>query len=104
VENPQSAVRWRLRTNLPAGSGRAAAVVRYAMLPSARAKAWLYAGVYDNARPGNGDYSPPGVRFRTGCALQVRPTQPPEVAAAVKPSEQLRTESCVASGTGRCEA
>ena len=39
-----------------------------------------------------------------GCALQVRTTQPSEMAAAVKPSEQPRSESCVASGNGRCEA
>jgi hypothetical protein len=30
-----------------------------------------------------------------GCVLQVRSTQPPEMAVAVKPSEQPRTESCV---------
>jgi len=39
-----------------------------------------------------------------GCALQARRTQLPEMAAAAKPSEQPRTESCVASGNGRCEA
>ena len=43
-------------------------------------------------------------RFDAGCALQVRTTQPSEMAAAVKPSEQPRTESCVASSNGRCEA
>ena len=35
------------------------------------------------------------LRFDERCALQVRTTQPPEVAVAVKPSEQPRTESCV---------
>jgi hypothetical protein len=35
---------------------------------------------------------------------KVRTTQPPEMAVAVKPSGQPRTESCVASGNGRCEA
>jgi len=44
------------------------------------------------------------LRFDERCALQVRTTQPPEMAAAAKPSEQPRTESCVASGNGRCEA
>jgi len=39
-----------------------------------------------------------------GCALQARRTQLPEMAAAAKPSEQPRTESCVVSGNGRCEA
>ena len=43
-------------------------------------------------------------RFDERCALQVRTTQPSEMAAATKPSEQSRTESCVASGNGRCEA
>src|SRR5580704_15798807 len=38
------------------------------------------------------------VRFCAGCALQARRTQLPEMAAAAKPSEQPRTESCVASG------
>ena len=36
------------------------------------------------------------VRFCAGCVLQVRSTQPPEMAVAAKPSEQSRTESCVA--------
>src|SRR5215831_21343137 len=44
------------------------------------------------------------VRDCEGCALQARRTQPSEMAAAAKPSEQPRTESCVASGNGRCEA
>ena len=39
-----------------------------------------------------------------GCALQARRTQLPEMAAAAKPSEQPRTESCVVSGNGHCEA
>jgi hypothetical protein len=39
-----------------------------------------------------------------GWALQVRRRLPSEMAATAKPSEQLRTESCVASGNGRCEA
>jgi hypothetical protein len=38
------------------------------------------------------------------CALQVRSTQPSGMAAAAKPSEQPRTESCVTTGDGRCEA
>ena len=46
----------------------------------------------------------PHVRFCPGCALQARRTQLPEMAAAAKPSEQPRTESCVVSGNGRCEA
>ena len=48
----------------------------------------------------------PGIEARIGegCALQARRTQPSEMAAAAKPSEQPRTESCVASGNGRCEA
>ena len=46
----------------------------------------------------------PHVRICAGCALQARRTQLPEMAAAAKPSEQPRTESCVASGNGRCEA
>jgi hypothetical protein len=44
------------------------------------------------------------VRFDERCALQVRTTQPSEMAVAAKPSEQPCTESCVASGNGRCEA
>ena len=49
-----------------------------------------------------GDRSP--ARISAGCALQARRTQLPEMAAAAKPSEQPRTESCVVSGNGRCEA
>ena len=44
------------------------------------------------------------VRIWAGCALQVRATQPSEMAAAVKPSEQPRTESCVVAGNVHCEA
>ena len=39
------------------------------------------------------------VRFCAGGALQARRTQLPEMAAAAKPSEQPRTESCVVSAT-----
>ena len=46
----------------------------------------------------------PHVRICAGCALQARRTQLPEMAAAAKPSKQPRTESCVVSGNGRCEA
>jgi RNA-directed DNA polymerase len=46
----------------------------------------------------------PYARWCGSCALQVRLTQPPEMAVAAKPSEQPRTKSCVASGNGRCEA
>src|SRR5262245_17176453 len=53
---------------------------------------------------GEPDAVAPQVRFDERCALQVCTTQPPEMAAAAKPSEQSRTESCVASGNGRCEA
>jgi len=50
------------------------------------------------------DAGKPHVRICAGCALQVRLTQPSEMAAAAKPSEQLRTKSCVVTGNGRCEA
>ena len=40
----------------------------------------------------------------TGCALEAHEIQQPEMAAVVKPSQQLRTESCVGSGNGHCEA
>jgi hypothetical protein len=43
-------------------------------------------------------------RFCEGCALQAHGIQLPEMAAAVKLSQQLRTESCVVSGNGHCEA
>ncbi len=38
------------------------------------------------------------------CALQAHEIQPPKMAAAVKLSQQLRTESCVVVGNGHCEA
>ena len=38
------------------------------------------------------------------CALQAHEIQPPEMVAAVKSSQQLRTESCVVAGNGPCEA
>ena len=44
------------------------------------------------------------VRFDERCALQARLSLPSAMTAAAKPSEQPRTESCVASGDGRCEA
>ena len=44
------------------------------------------------------------VRICGGCALQAHEIQLPEMAAAVKLSQQLRTESCVVSGNGHCEA
>jgi hypothetical protein len=44
------------------------------------------------------------VRICGSCALQAHEIQPPEMAAAVKLSEQLRTESCVVAGNGPCEA
>ena len=43
-------------------------------------------------------------RICAGCALQARCSLPSAMTAAAKPSEQPRTESCVASGNGRCEA
>ena len=39
-----------------------------------------------------------------GCALKAHVTQPPGMAAAAKLSQQPRTESCVVSGNGHCEA
>jgi hypothetical protein len=54
---------------------------------------------------GEPDAVAPHVRFDERVVpCKVRSTQPPEMAAVAKPSEQLRTESCVASGNGRCEA
>jgi hypothetical protein len=44
------------------------------------------------------------VRICESCALKARRTQPSEMAAAAKPSEQPRTKSCVAFGNDRCEA
>jgi hypothetical protein len=38
------------------------------------------------------------------CALQAHGIQPPEMVAAVKLSQQPRTESCVVAGDGPCEA
>ena len=43
-------------------------------------------------------------RFCEGCALQAHEIQLPEMAAAAKLSQQLRTESCVVAGNGHCEA
>jgi hypothetical protein len=60
------------------------------------------------------DYGPVGsvnrlVRTRMlggvgSCALQAHEIQPAKMAAAVKLSQQLRTESCVVVGNGHCEA
>ena len=44
------------------------------------------------------------VRICAGCALQAHEVQSPEMAAVAKPSQQLRTESCVVVGNGHCEA
>jgi hypothetical protein len=44
------------------------------------------------------------VRFCAGCALKAHETMSPEMATAVKLSRQPRTESCVVSGNGLCEA
>jgi hypothetical protein len=44
------------------------------------------------------------VRFCEGCALQAHGSQSPEMATAAKPSRQPRTESCVMSDNGHCEA
>jgi hypothetical protein len=44
------------------------------------------------------------VRFCEGCALQAHEIQLPEMATAAKPSQRPRTESCVVSGNGHCEA
>ena len=43
-------------------------------------------------------------RFCEGCALQAHEIQLPEMAVAVELSQLLRTESCVVSGNGHCEA
>ena len=40
----------------------------------------------------------PHVRIRGGCALKAREAQAPEMATAARPSQQPRSESCVASG------
>jgi hypothetical protein len=39
-----------------------------------------------------------------GCALQAHEVQSPVMATATKPNQQSRTESCVVSGNGQCEA
>ncbi len=39
-----------------------------------------------------------------GCALKALVIQLPEMEAAVKPSSQPRTKSCVMTGNGHCEA
>ena len=44
------------------------------------------------------------VRICAGCALKAHETMSPEMATAVKPSRQPRTESCVELGNGLCEA
>ena len=44
------------------------------------------------------------VRICAGCALKAHETLSPEMATAVKPSRQPRTESCVEFGNGPCEA
>jgi hypothetical protein len=44
------------------------------------------------------------VRIRAGCALKAHGIQLPEMETAAKHSSQLRTESCVMSGNGHCEA
>jgi hypothetical protein len=41
---------------------------------------------------------------RAGCAVKAHETMSPGMATAVKPSRQPRTESCVVSGNGPCEA
>ena len=43
-------------------------------------------------------------RTWTGCALKAHGVQFPEMETAAKPSSQPRTESCVMSGNGHCEA
>ena len=50
------------------------------------------------------DAGKPHVRFCAGCALKAHETMSPEMATAVKLSRQPRTESCVVSGNGLCEA
>jgi len=44
------------------------------------------------------------VRFCEGCALQAHGKLWPEMATLAKPSQQLRTESCVVCGNNHCEA
>ena len=43
-------------------------------------------------------------RFCESCALKAHGIQSSEMATAAKPSSQPRTESCVMSGNGHCEA
>jgi RNA-directed DNA polymerase len=50
------------------------------------------------------DAGKPHVRICAGCALKAHETMSPEMATAVKLSRQPRTESCVVSGNGLCEA
>ena len=50
------------------------------------------------------DAGMPHVRFCAGCALKAHETMSPEMATAAKLSRQPRTESCVGSGNGLCEA
>jgi len=44
------------------------------------------------------------IRFYERCALQAHEILWSEMTAVVKPSQQPRTESCVVSGNGHCEA
>ncbi len=44
------------------------------------------------------------VRICEGCALQAHEVQPSGMTAAVKLSQPPRTEFCVGSGNGHCEA
>jgi hypothetical protein len=46
----------------------------------------------------------PLARICAGCALKAHGVQLPEMATAAKLSSQPRTESCVMSGDGHCEA
>jgi hypothetical protein len=50
------------------------------------------------------DAGKPHVWICAGCALKAHETMSPEMATAVKLSRQPRTESCVVSGNGLCEA
>ena len=61
------------------------------------------------ASPSNTQGGSPVREFRShgsgaGCALKAHETMSPGMATAVKPSRQPRTESCVVSGNGPCEA
>jgi len=44
------------------------------------------------------------VRFCESCALQAHEILWSEMTTVVKPNQQPRTESCVVSGNGHCEA